>query len=304
MSEFEPDFIRQAAPTIIRPSRAQRPSRSEELTIAMGDAQIGFRGEEPFHDERAMRLATLACRELKPDHIVLTGDMLDLPAMSRYEQRYDWQHRTQEAIDRYHNFLAQLRADNPNADITAVGGNHEERMLKSTRDNAAEILGLTRANAQRALGVLTVPFLVRYDDLEVNNVDGYPNGAYWLEDNLKVIHGTATRKGGSNAATYLNREVTSTVYGHSHRIELAYRTLPTKAGQGSTIAAASPGCLARTDGAVPGRNYSVDSENRTVLRSEDWQQGLLIIEHDKNNHNITPVRFDESGMSIWGKRYE
>ena len=301
----ERDFIRQAAPTIIRPSRRIRPTRRDELTIAFGDAQIGFRGEETFHDERAMALATVACRELQPDNIVLTGDMIDLPGLSRYEQRPDWQNRTQQAIDRYHTFLAQLRADSPNARIVAVGGNHEERMLASTRKNAAELLGLRQANVSKLMGVLTVPFLVRFDDLEVESVDGYPNAAHWLEEDLKVTHGTATRKGGSNAATYLNRETSSTIYGHTHRMEVAYRTLPFgRDGGARTILAASPGALARTTGEVPGHNHSVDSEGKTVRRTEDWQQGLLLVHHNPRNHEVNPVRITDEGMRIYDKYYE
>lgn len=300
----ERDFIRQAAPTIIRPTRRSHPQRRDELTVAFGDAQIGYRGEETFHDERAMSLAHIACRELQPDNIVLTGDMIDLPGLSRYENRPDWQFRTQQAIDRYHTFLAQLRADSPNSKIVAVGGNHEERMLAGVRRNAAELLGIRRANADKMLGVLTVPFLVRFDELDIESVDGYPNAAYWLERDLKVTHGTQTRKGGSNAASYLARESTSTIYGHSHRMEVAYRTIPSGAhGEGRTLLAASPGCLAKTDGSVPGVNYSVDSSGQTVRRAEDWQQGLLIVNHNPRNHEAVPIRITDDGITINGQRF-
>jgi hypothetical protein len=44
--------------------------------------------------------------------------------------------------------------------------------------DAASILGLRRANAGHELSVLTLQYLVRYDDLDVQSVDGYPNAAY------------------------------------------------------------------------------------------------------------------------------
>lgn len=71
-----------------------------------------------------------------------------------------------------------------------------------------------------------------------------------------------------------------------------------------TIMAASPGCLAKTDGSVPGVNYSVDSDNRTVKRTEDWQQGLLIINHNPRTHEAIPVRITDEGMTIYDRRYE
>jgi predicted MPP superfamily phosphohydrolase len=301
--DLESLFISQAAPTTIRPTARRKPTRTDSLTLAMGDSQIGFRGSEPFHDERSMELAQVAVRELQPDNIVLTGDMIDLPAMSRFSQRHEWQQTTQAAIDRYHSFLAQLRANAPDANIVVVHGNHELRMDTFLQRDAAALLGIRRANAENELSVLTLQYLVRYADLEVKSIDGYPNAAYWLEDNIKVTHGTNTAKGGSNAAKYLREEDTTTIYGHTHRMELAYKTIATRLGQ-RIIAAASPGCLARTDGHVPGFHYSVDNQGQTVPKAEDWQQGLLIIEHNPRVHNITPVRFTEDGMRLFGKHYE
>jgi predicted phosphodiesterase len=304
VQEASPEqFITQARPTVIRATTRRQPNRKDEVTLAMGDAQIGYRGDEPFHDERAMDFAQLAIREMQPNRIVFTGDMIDLPAMSRFEQRGDWANTTQRAIDRYHDFLAQTRANAPNAEIVVVHGNHEQRMDSFVRRDAAALLGIRRANAERELSVLTLQYLVRYDDLGIQSVDGYPNAAYWLEDNLKVMHGTNVAKSGSNAAKYLREESESVIYGHTHRLEVAYRTLATRLG-GKVLVAASPGCLARTDGAVPGFNYSVDSQGRTVPKAEDWQQGLLVVEHNARVHNITPVRITEEGMNIYGKHYD
>jgi hypothetical protein len=92
--------------------------------LVLGDAQIGYRAEEEFHDETAMSLAQVAIRELMPDRVVFVGDMIDLPNMSRFEQRGDWANSTQRSIDRYHTFLAETRANAPNAEINAIRGNH------------------------------------------------------------------------------------------------------------------------------------------------------------------------------------
>lgn len=297
------EFISQAQPTIIRPTKRRKPAREGSLTVCMGDAQIGYRGDEAFHDETAMELSALAVLELQPDNIVLTGDMIDLPAMSRFEQRTDWQSTTQRSIDRYHAYLAQLRANAPDATIVVVHGNHEARMDRFIRQDAAQLLGLRRANAERELSVLTLQYLVRYEELGVESIDGYPNAAYWLEDDLKVTHGTHTKKGGSNAARYLQTEDESTIYGHTHRLEVAFRTQATRLGS-RVIAAASPGCLARIDGAVPGVNYSVDNQNRLVPRAMDWQQGILIVRHSPEGHDITPVHFQKGKMRINDQVYE
>lgn len=304
-TQEENPFIRQAQPTVVRPSRRKKPERNgDSLSILGGDLQAGFRGSEPFHDEVAMALFQLAIRELQPDNVVFTGDMIDLTAQSRWEQRNDWATRTQDAIDRYHSFLAETRANaGKDANIVVVHGNHEQRMDTSIQRDAAHLLGLRRANAGHELSVLTLQYLCRYDDLNIQSVDGYPNAAYWLEDNLKVTHGTNATKGGSNAAKYLAQEDSSTIYGHSHRMEVAFRTRATRLGQ-RVVAAASPGCLCRTDGGVPGFNYSVDNQGRTVPKAEDWQQGMLIVRHNPDNHDITPVRFNGNSMRINDRVYE
>lgn len=290
-------LVSRAAPTQIRPTRRGKAFRSDARTLVAGDAQI------PFHDEQAFERFQRAVVETQPDNIVFVGDMVDLPSMSRFSQRPEWVGTTQGAIDDYHNFLAQTRANAPDANISVVHGNHEQRMDDYVRKNAAEVLGLRRANAGKELAVLTLQYLVRYDDLEINSIDGYPNGTLWLEDNLKAFHGTNVAKGGSNAAKYLKEERETTLYGHTHRQELAYRTFARRVGQ-LTIAAASPGCLALTDGSVPGFRHTIDAQGEVVKRAEDWQQGLLVIDHNGENHHIQPVMFQEDGFYLDGKRYE
>ena len=288
--------VSRAAPTKITPTRRGKSFRSEARTLVAGDAQI------PFQDPQAFDRFQLAVTETNPDNIVFVGDMVDLPSMSRWSQRSEWVGSTQGAIDTYHSFLAQTRANAPNANISVVHGNHEQRLDDYVRKNAAEALGLKRANAAKELAVLTLQYLVRYDELDINSIDGYPNGTLWLEDDLKATHGTNVAKGGSNAAKYLREERESTLYGHTHRQELAYRTFARRVG-GVTIAAASPGCLALVDGTVPGFHHTVDAQGEVVKKAEDWQQGLLVIDHTANSHNITPVRFAEDGFYLDGKRY-
>jgi len=289
--------VNRSRPTKITPTKRIKPLRAETRTIIAGDAQI------PFHDQEAFNRFQQVIIETQPDNVVLVGDMVDLPSMSKFSQRSEWVGTTQDAIDEYHNFLAQIRSNVPNANISILHGNHEQRIDNYIRNNAAEVLGLRRANAAHELAVLTLRYLVRYDELNINSVEGYPNGTLWLEDNLKVVHGTNVLKGGSNAAKYLRQEQESTIYGHTHRQEIAYRTFARKIGS-KTIAAASPGCLASIDGTVPGFHHTIDPQGKLIKKAEDWQQGLLVIDHSKSSHNIQPVLFQEDGFYLDGKKYK
>jgi hypothetical protein len=58
--------------------------------------------------------------------------------------------------------------------------------------------------------------------------------------------------------------------------------------------AASPGCLARLDGAVPSTKGSKDLDGRPVIVAEDWQQGLAVITYQttgeqKFSYEVMPI---------------
>lgn len=301
---YEPDIanieellVRNAEPTIINPSKRRHPRRADSRTLVAGDAQI------PFQDERALENFQIIVGETQPDRIVFLGDMVDLAPLSKFSQRREWVGSTQDTIDRYHKLLALTRANAPNSEIYVIDGNHEQRFDNYINKNAMEVLGLRRANMSHELAALSLRNLVRYEDLEIKSIDGYPNGVLWLEDDLKCIHGTNAGKGGINAGKYLSQERESTIYGHSHRQELAYRTFARRIGS-ATIAAASPGCLSLTDGTVPGFRHTISPNGELVGHSEDWQQGVLIIDHNNRHHNITPVRFTDEGFYLDGKFFK
>lgn len=297
-ADLESLFVQRAPEAKVIKAKRRKVGKKvvEKMTMFAGDAQI------PFHDPKAMELFLTAVREKQPDNVVLLGDMLDLPSLSRYEQRPEWVGTVQEAIDTYYEFLANIRAEAGNADIYAVHGNHEQRMVSYVQKNAAEMLGLKRAKMPEELSVLSIPYLSRYQDLEVQAIDGYPNGTLWLEDNLKAVHGTHTKSGGLNAAKYLSTEAESTLFGHTHRIERATKTRATRLGS-TAVTAASPGALCLTDGTVPGFHHTMDAQGQVVKKAEDWQQGVGVVYHEGLHHEVQLFEITERGMIIDGKRF-
>jgi len=104
---------------------------------------------------------------------------------------------------------------------------------------------------------------------------------FWINQKLRVIHGDRIKSSGSTANIYLNQEKTSVIYGHIHRIETAYKTREDFDGP-RTIMAASPGCLARIDGAVPSTKGGVDLDGRPLVRYENWQQGMAVVTYEQS----------------------
>jgi predicted MPP superfamily phosphohydrolase len=288
-------FANRAAPTIVRPGKRLPKLYTDLTALVPPDHQIGYRtidGEVmEIHDESAMDISQQLARHLQPDKIIILGDNIDLPNMSRFESDPNFLKSTQASIDRFHLELARYRANAPNARIIVLEGNHDERWTKYVRNNAAEVLGIRRANAARELGVLTLPYLLRVEELDVEYLPGYPANRYWLNNNLKAIHGHVIRSGGSTAAAVAKDETTSTLFGHIHRIESHHRTVNERGG-GRVISAHSFGTLSRIDGAVPSFGYGRDERGMPLKHYENWQQGVGVVTYKEGDghHDIQTVQ--------------
>lgn len=296
------EFINNAKPTIIRPTQRQKPVFSDEVTVVIPDIQIGQYNGENFHDERAMKAAQMIVRELVPDNVLFIGDALDFTPMSRFSQRPGWQDTVQYTLDRFHEYLAETRANAPDANIIYLNGNHEARLEKKILEHNAELLGIKRANAANELGVLSIASLLRLDELEVEHIEAYPGGRYYLEDNLQAMHGNMSRASGSTAGAMVRREDISTLFGHTHRIEVAHRRVADRVGR--IIVAASFGALCRIDGAVPSGSFSTDEHDQISQGYTNWQHGVGVVFHNERTHQINPIHIQDGEYNLFGETYQ
>lgn len=272
----------QAAP-LIRPEREGR--GGWRTCVVVPDVQIGYyrRGDQliPTHDESALSILLQVVEDADPDLIVMVGDNIDLPEFSRYRLHPAFVQTTQPSIDRAGLLAAQLRARvRPECRIIWIAGNHEERMPNYAIDNARAAFGLKRANLPNSWPVLSVPELCRFDESGVEFLPGYPANVFWINENLSVIHGNKVRSGGSTAHAYLPEIRHSVVYGHVHREEFAAVTRMTVRGP-RTYEAMCFGCLCRIDGSVPGSASGYDLHGQPLATTENWQQGLGVIEYQE-----------------------
>lgn len=277
--------------------------------VVLPDMQIGFfhneNGElEPCHDPDAIDCAIALIANIKPQKIVMHGDNLDLPEMGKYRLSPAFQRTTQASINYATLMVARLRAAAPDAEIVWLAGNHEERLVNFIIDNAVAAFGLKRGNAPEEWPVLSVPYLCRFDEYGIDYIPGYPAGFYWINQKLKAIHGTKVKSNGSTAHAYLATEKTSVLYGHIHRREWAELTRDDYDGP-KTILAASAGCLARCDGAVPSTKGGIDLNGRPMTVTENWQQGICVVTYkdgDSEFHlEMVPIR--EGKMFYRGKMW-
>jgi predicted phosphodiesterase len=281
------------------PVKSKGQQRDLSRAVVLPDCQIGYYRLaddtlEPTHDETAIDVALAVTKAADPDVVVMVGDNLDLPEFStKYLTTAPFQRTTQAAIDRATLLAAQVRRAAPRARIVWLAGNHEERLPRMIASNAAAAFGLRKGNMPDSWPVLSVPFLCRFDEYDVEFVPGYPASSYWINERLRVIHGDKVNSNGVTATRYLGSEKVSVLYGHIHRIEWAERTREDYDGP-RTILAASPGCLARTDGAVPSVKGGTDLDGRPLTRHEDWQQGMCVVDFEPGDGRfyleMVPIR--------------
>ena len=283
--------IQPAKPTVVKPlasTKRKTSTSSWKSAVVLPDPQIGYWRHvdtdtlDPFHDEAAMAIAVGIVADVNPDLIVLLGDVLDLPAWSRFTQEPAFAFTTQEAIDRTHLWLAELRANAPDARIVYIEGNHDRRLRKAIVDNAKEAFGLRQAaTTPSTWPVMSIPHLLRLEELKVEYVDAYPAGVFWVNQNLACIHGEKLKP-----SQVVDDERVSIIQGHVHRIAMQHKTRRVFGGA-KTMFAATPGCLCRVDGAVPSTKGSTDSFGRPVPRAEDWQQGLAVVQYEEGDGRFT-----------------
>lgn len=286
--------VQPADPVKIVPLRIKkRDGKGYKTAVILPDVQIGFRrdivtGElDPFHDEKAMDIAIQVIRELQPDLIINLGDLLDFAQFGKYTQEASFALTTQAGLNRAHKFLADQRANAPHAEIRLLEGNHSRRLPNMITNNAVAAFGLQRANEPESWPVMSVPHLLRLDELGVEFISGYPANITWINDRLACIHGHKVRSSGSTASAVVDDERVSIIFGHVHRIEAQSKTRNTREGA-RTVAAWSPGCLCRIDGAVPGVKGSTDIMGRPIKTAENWAQGLMVVTYGEGDQPFWP----------------
>lgn len=281
----------QPSPAIRLPKVTLKPKKEDRFKTAviLPDIQIGFYRDRDgslvsTHDDDALSIALTIIKEVKPDEVVYLGDNLDLPEMSKYRLSSAFQETTQASIDRASLLAAQVHDAAPNARKRWLAGNHEERLSNYIIDNAKAAFSIRQGNKPDSWPVLSVPFLCNFNDYNTEYLPGYPASHLWLNENLKIIHGTRHKSSGSTAHMYLTSEKVSVIFGHVHRREWAEKTRDSWNGP-KTIMAASPGTLAKYTGAVPSTKGGIDLDGRPLTVVEDWQQGLAVVTFETSGHH-------------------
>ena len=276
------DFISQADPVKISPSRRKPVQRDHKLIFAFSDSQIDYRdidGElSPTHDERALNVVRMMCNFYRPDTIVNLGDTVDLSALSRFDKDSNhFEHGMQPAFNRVHRLYAELRSDNPQSRIVEVDSNHNTRLKKFMLKNAGQLYGLQQAGTEGQYPVMSYPFLANLQAVGVEWVSGYGGAVFVYGEEygappIVFKHGSLVGQNVAHKELVQNPEV-HTVRGHTHRPEMAHRTMR----NGHYLTSMIVGVTCSITGDVPSVYSAVDDRNQVVRNQEQWQQGIALI---------------------------
>ena len=270
------------------PIRRDTEAEVNPCAVFVPDSQHGYRWTpdkrylDPLHDRRACDAVTQLIARLKPEVVVLLGDMLDLaPWSTKYARPVALRDTTTPALRELHWQIAQWRAASPGSRIVYVEGNHEARIRKALEERLDEASVTRPVGTEEPLG--SVPRLLALDLLDVEYVGPYGAG-WWLWDRVKVVHGVKVK-----LSATLSDSTHDVVMGHIHRVARLGRVIDTPAGRRS-IVGISPGFLCRNDGAVPG-----------WPGAPDWQQGVGVAWRDGTDVHLE-VREIRDGVLMFEGR--
>jgi len=273
------------------------PKRKLKLDVVLPDAQVGFKrdihsGElTPLHDLKAIAIATQIIKELKPNRIIMLGDMLDLPDWSTHFVRSpEFYFTTQPSLDWLASWIKELRPYCK--EMVYIEGNHEKRMIDSIVQNTIQAYGIKPANEPEASPIVSVPYMLGLHKMGVDYIGNYPHGEFYINDNLVCIHGNKVGpKSGQSIMKMLDSPRISVIQGHVHRLEMGHKTVWSH-GQPKIYQAVSLGTLARIDGIVPGAGTRYN-----------WQQGFGVVEYDNDRFQIDSIGIYDGKAIFKGKFY-
>lgn len=243
-----------------------------------------------YLDEECFDVFLKVVEDNQPDELVINGDALDLPFLSRHSQKLikagvlsDYSEINEIELVKY-KILAPLRAVAPDTNIVFRLGNHDERIT-----NPYE---LTQAQLKRLAIVYhhyDTTKLEEMLDLDFYGIEYDPTPVRSYYDIFDVMHGLSLSKN-AQEVNIINR-MSSGSTGHTHRLGVKYMTKGNKHFSWS-----ESGHMRRQD--------EVEYLPTAVL--PDWQQGFISVKFNDNytSYFQTPHAIINGECVFNGKLYK
>jgi hypothetical protein len=225
----------------------------------------------PYHDNNVLKLCLDIIKEIKPDKLILGGDIMDFYSVSKYDKNPERANQLQDEIDLGYSVLYDIRKATGKGEIIYLEGNHENRMQRYLW-NHPEIADLR---------VLEVKNLLRLDDLLITYQQNVIHNGFIFK------HGDYCNKYSANKE--LEVEGISGMSGHTHRIQTVYKTNRNGITSWNNIG-----------------HLSDASKSEYIKGIANWQQGFGIVYFDKENGEAFPkqIQINNNQIICNGKEYK
>jgi predicted phosphodiesterase len=210
------------------------------LCVVLPDIHI------PGEDRAALTWALAYTVRLKPNHVILLGDVMDFRSLSRFPKSPAQTAALRQELKRGREWIALFEEVIRPARVTFLLGNHEERVSKYLWKQAPEL---------NCLPELAVPALLRVPE----RWKVVPYRGYVMEQGVMVTHGE--RYGRTATLSNLAEYGCSVITGHSHRAVLVDRRMP----NGKILTGVEAGCLCKLN-----QGYSTTT---------NWVHALAVIQN-------------------------
>ena len=266
--------------------------------VILSDAHLGYTRDmvtgklKPFHDREAWGVIFAVLQDLKPDLIIINGDMLDCAELTtKFAREPNVYFTFQPTLYEAKWILAQIRNICRDAQIIFIEGNHEQRLPNFMVNHFNAAFDVNAVDSRYP--ALSVPALLNLDELDIEWVGDYPDGGHWINENLFVRHGHLSKsRAGATAEAYLEHARCSVISGHIHRAERAARRMHHHDGPREYFAECF-GMVGSTK-ETPGHT-----------KYTNWNQGFGVVYYEEGNgaFSTVPVSIHSSASAVFNGNY-
>ena len=237
--------------------------------------------QAPYHSQVAHDLFLGWLERCKPDEVVLAGDTIDLPDISRHKDNPEWHVSTQECINSGYRLIRDYVEAAPQAEFYKLMGNHDERIRTELLLRAERLYGITPAPTEddpNPADAMSIRRLLHLDELGVNLIEpngGYTHAQHWIAPKLAVRHGWLT---GQNTAEKSLKSIDySMIVFHTHRQEMVRRTIHKADGTLDHQYGVVGGAMCEIKGGI---GFAVDPNwQNGFVTAWVWPDGKFQIDH-------------------------
>ena len=227
----------------------------------------------PYQDDKAVNIALKINQKMRPAEVIINGDMLDFPQVSRFTMDPDVHQTLERDINMSIEFIKKLQRY---SSVTVIEGNHEIRLNKYILENAPELKSLVSLEA----------ILSNNLDDDIKYIDAIgKESMYWYDDSILIGHFNRVSKNSAYTAKLLVEQYKcNIIQAHVHRLGSHYFT-----GYKETLVGFEMGCLC-----------SIYPE---YMAKPNWQQGFLMYNRIGSNTEIETIHIADGKALYRGKEY-